>query len=114
MRISDWSSDVCSSDLGDLFDRNRGARRVAASGGMDPRSCRGAAPHRPRQRERAMGGRHRRAYRCAARCVHEDALGRASRREWVCQYVSISVVAVSLNKTLTRYLLFAMTSNNLV
>jgi len=40
------------------------------------RSCRGAAHHRSRQRERTMGGRHRRAYRRAACGVYEDAPGR--------------------------------------
>src|SRR3546814_12546154 len=34
---------------------------------------------------------------------HAAEIGRASCRERVCQYVSISVVAVSLNKTLQQY-----------
>src|SRR3546814_3278460 len=61
MRISDWSSDVCSSDL---F-RPAYARH---------RRCRGAASARPRLARRRSGGRH-------------DQIGRASCRERVCQYV---------------------------
>src|SRR3546814_15846627 len=63
-RISDWSSDVCSSDLD----------RIAADIGLP---------------------RHSRAHALSLRSVK---IGRVSCRERVCQYVSISVVAVSLKK----------------
>src|SRR3546814_9569079 len=73
MRISDWSSDVCSSDLGD---RIRGAqvdRRVAdpavapAAHGADPAQHQGDTRPRPRDRPVQGGNRgqddrpHRRA-----------------------------------------------------
>src|SRR3546814_18734641 len=76
MRISDWSSDVCSSDLevialslSDLR-RNRVALRSELADGLPP----------------IAGDRI------------QLQTGRASCRDRVCQYVSISVVAVSLNK----------------
>src|SRR3546814_12105320 len=77
MRISDWSSDVCSSDLG-FPDHGRHAVRCLAW------------RHRARCADH-FGAHHQR------QTAHE--IGRASCRERVCQYVSISVVAVSLKKT---------------
>src|SRR3546814_15751937 len=73
MRISDWSSDVCSSDLLD-----------AAISGLGRHSQTDRLPHRPR-RYPDVG-------------ASDEEIGRASCRERVCQYVSISVVAVSLKK----------------
>src|SRR3546814_13257811 len=87
MRISDWSSDVCSSDLG-RFDFGRLAQQddgdapVARRPGLlrDEVLLVGAAD----DRGDALGRQ----------------IGRASCRERVGQYVSISVVAVTLkNKT---------------
>src|SRR3546814_3046715 len=77
MRISDWSSDVCSSDLG---------RRRPVGGGLPAVPARlwsdGAAT-RPRSRglTPAWQARPRPA------SVRRDELGRASCRERVCQYV---------------------------
>src|SRR3546814_11025617 len=94
MRISDWSSDVCSSDLS--------GHGVAATG-----RCR-----QGRVDEQA-GGRHgaqtalmetsadKLSALLLALALHE--LGRASCRERVCQYVYISVVAVSLKKTMITH-----------
>src|SRR3546814_14612219 len=91
MRISDWSSDVCSSDLIEsravagqyqlaLFDR------VFLTAG--------ARSDDNEQFEDSTSWRTTTAY------LHEETatkqIGRASCRERVCQYVSISVVAVSL------------------
>src|SRR3546814_11633900 len=91
MRISDWSSDVCSSDL------------IAA----------GLVAERPRSRSALVEGiEQRRAALIvgpsgagksalmweAANALRHTEIGRASCRERVCQYVSISVVAVSLKK----------------
>src|SRR3546814_12078386 len=89
MRISDWSSDVCSSDLGDLFG-DTGKRRFVRPAGADEAQDR---------------IQHALADRDAAHCPlrfqqvgRGQEIGRASCRERVCQYVSISVVAVSLKK----------------
>src|SRR3546814_19684589 len=98
MRISDWSSDVCSSDLVAVLEnafakvrpRENHAERIERRPGLD----RAAADHAAlRKRPRAAAGGR-------ARISNGDAgqIGRASCRERVCQYVSISVVAVSLKK----------------
>src|SRR3546814_13008067 len=78
MRISDWSSDVCSSDLrtiGLVVVNSRFHNRT------DPRA---------RIPEACLLG---------LRFNDNNETGRASRRERVCQYVQISVGAVSLKKT---------------
>src|SRR3546814_6343088 len=67
MRISDWSSDVCSSDLAPS-PRSGSGSGVARSPLGPGLSGRGASPERPPERER-------------------DQIGRASCRERVCQYV---------------------------
>src|SRR3546814_13676163 len=109
MRISDWSSDVCSSDL-------RLHRRAVTASQDD------AAEEVPLVREihrrvaqgmaaaLGVGGIHRRAAslevgELAGSIVgaHQDPaaiaqIGRASCRERVGQYVEISVVAVALTK----------------
>src|SRR3546814_18221797 len=99
MRISDWSSDVCSSDL-HLFAKL-------------PLEIAVARRQQPRPRRRALGrggqariakgdveGQHRRivgGQRTGGAEGHVE-IGRASCRERVCQYVSIQVVAASLKK----------------
>src|SRR3546814_19714148 len=106
MRISDWSSDVCSSDLPG---RHRGRRLEPGYG----RAGTGA------QRARALSEQRRAYYRndaCGAlesdsksskpfwrgtrraRRPAANEIGRASGRERVVQYGSSSVVAVSLKK----------------
>src|SRR3546814_6617069 len=72
MRISDWSSDVCSSDLGQNRRGTQGARRV------------GSVPD--------VSGAPAASVHGAQRSVHGGAaagreIGRASCRERVCQYV---------------------------
>src|SRR3546814_15422212 len=94
MRISDWSSDVCSSDLACRLDRAvlrpaaRGRRRGAAA----DRRQGGAA----RQVREAVGRRAAGGDLGDRRC--RDEIGRASCRERGCQYVWISVVDVSVKK----------------
>src|SRR3546814_16504320 len=95
MRISDWSSDVCSSDL-------------AAAGSEQG----GEAEH---DEARARGGKRKERLRhqisplrLSAACpggrrwlsslFTASEIGRASCRERVCKYASISVVHVSLTK----------------
>src|SRR3546814_16088932 len=90
MRISDWSSDVCSSDLPGATDhhgllRARGpqaAQHFAVVAVLEH----DAAVAMP-QRQAIQRGHHL-----------PDQIGRASCRERVCQYVEISVVAVTLKK----------------
>src|SRR3546814_15272436 len=103
MRISDWSSDVCSSDLGHdmgigipavwaverLPQHGKRLARIiavvmlaAATAGIDGPALPCIAP------DNALGAR-----------VFQ--IGRASCRGRVCQYVEISVVAVSLKETKT-------------
>src|SRR3546814_13097574 len=81
MRISDWSSDVCSSDLG-LFRPSRPDATPFTIVNPPPNVT--GAPHIGHALDNTL----------------QDVLeiGRASCRERVCQYVSSSVVAVSLKK----------------
>src|SRR3546814_4429096 len=67
MRISDWSSDVCSSDL--KWSDFAPAAQLATE-----RACRGRARKRPAFRRRSVEQRR-------------SQIGRASCRERVCQYV---------------------------
>src|SRR3546814_12208209 len=112
MRISDWSSDVCSSDL-------LAQHLLYAAVGMVE------AVDRQRLHEDAVDGvaRMQRPVRVLEHHLHQlveglvapralplpgdgdaaapvgiEEIGRASCRERVCQYVSMSVVAVSLKK----------------
>src|SRR3546814_15052932 len=109
MRISDWSSDVCSSDLigvarADILiavatHRSSAARietprrrdRVARRAQDRPQ------PHPPGEHD-AIGNGLIRARVHLRAGIAERQIGRASCRERVCQYVEISVVAVSLKK----------------
>src|SRR3546814_11178511 len=107
--MSDWSSDVCSADLITLI-----------AIGADVAQCyRGGRPgrnlgHRPKhlvetllaavERIGAVVDGHLIRLAVERELALGDAvgeIGRASCRERVCQYVSISVVAVSLNKKST-------------
>src|SRR3546814_17860606 len=107
MRISDWSSDVCSSDLlppiksVGMPDRRHGREEqhvsvkralvIGSSGGI------GAAL----VNQLVASGRFDRIY---ARNRRPHEIGRASRRERGCPYVKISVVAVTLKKKCTQHL----------
>src|SRR3546814_13242242 len=105
MRISDWSSDVCSSDLGDGWvgmgfptaaakpEPSRTGPRPTRSGGRGVPSATYALQDRVEEPGwlRAQSGRFR---AMASRL----AIGRESCRESVCQYVELSVVDVSLKK----------------
>src|SRR3546814_18824434 len=95
MRISDWSSDVCSSDLAAAAQLELGilrdlqVERRERAGLVALVDLGQAAAHRRRDAK----GRVAHAQR-----LEEIEIGRASCRERVCPYVSISVVAVSLKK----------------
>src|SRR3546814_1235426 len=80
MRISDWSSDVCSSDLKGLS-----ARRRFWGGELPSKSS-------PRLRDRedlsiSRRGRRDRREKAGHLCDLCGQIGRASCRERVCQYV---------------------------
>src|SRR3546814_18141298 len=93
MRISDWSSDVCSSDL--RIDRGV-ARKIGhphAAAQIDERRRRADLVRQPRRE------RDRLRLRLGDRGAK---IGRASCRERVCKYVEISVGAVSLKKNKTN------------
>src|SRR3546814_14178631 len=102
MRISDWSSDVCSSDLfGHIArDEHREHRQhLLEQPGVEPALRRGmardGAANVLRSEDLApylVALPDRRRLRSQHRIEH---IGRASCRERVCQYVSISAVAVS-------------------
>src|SRR3546814_14283998 len=85
MRISDWSSDVCCSDL---------------LPPICPRPMQGRLSRCPSRRPLPRPCRCRRARGGQRRMRRKLQIGRASCRERVCQYVLISVVAVSLKKNM--------------
>src|SRR3546814_17141914 len=105
MRISDWSSDVCSSDLsafdikfafnkwtlGDAFCRDVLGLTDAQLDDMSFDML--AALGFTRAEIDAAN-----TYVCGAMTVEGAQIGKASRRESVCQSVKIRVVVVSLNK----------------
>src|SRR3546814_12185520 len=101
MRISDWSSDVCSSDL----------KRLPVRADRGDVGGRGAAVGQRPQCGVGEGATDAhvefgdRVERYPRRVLAElDQIGRASCRERVCQYESIAVVDVSLKKAPSSYL----------
>src|SRR3546814_18335619 len=111
MGISDWSSDVCSSDLGRALWRFRAVRPAVQSIDLcavdrafrDPGACRDRRCDLfPPARARTGTGSRARSRRAEPRRAPE--LGRASCWERVCQYVLLAVVAVLLKKKTNNYL----------
>src|SRR3546814_17719071 len=110
MRISDWSSDVCSSDLGEGRDGRIGgdageeifARRDDLVGVAAKSET--ITEHHPHDHRECGDGEDLGQHRCHVLGADEAAvkqrkeIGRASCRESVCQYAEISGVAVSLKK----------------
>src|SRR3546814_12405026 len=105
MRISDWSSDVCSSDL---YDRERKLWKEKVSAEQDYPQARAAlyeteiALQNVKQKLIAIGvaGDSPSLSRLELRAPFDCAIkiGRTSCRERVCQYVWYSGVAVVLKK----------------
>src|SRR3546814_19420408 len=93
MRISDWSSDVCSSDL--QYRVAFEVENVTRNGKPEPyqteRRGNGVRLYIGSEDRLLPGGEHEYA-------ITYRKIGRASCRERVCQYVSISVVAVALKQ----------------
>src|SRR3546814_14974102 len=115
MRISDWSSDVCSSDLqvgpqGEFL-ADDGAERVGRgelgddAGVFQRGDDFGALYRLAHGFGQYLHGFARRVGGCQQYegVVGLQEIGRASCRERVCQYVYISVVAVSLKKKIKLY-----------
>src|SRR3546814_12935921 len=106
MRISDWSSDVCSSDL--AYPPHADRRSSLGAGLRHHRSDPGRMM--AKKKKAADEGSWGKLVRDIVvilllvlgihSCVAK--IGRASCRERVCQYVSISVVAVSLKKKIHK------------
>src|SRR3546814_10997464 len=95
MRISDWSSDVCSSDLVGALLCLSFRRQPLRPLPPHPRRAAGDdPPGRAHHRRRARRGERRRR-RGPARKRRAE-IGRASCRDRGCPYVLISGVAVSL------------------
>src|SRR3546814_20458610 len=95
MRISDWSSDVCSSDLvapddGAVAEDRLLLRRIGVPNRLGDQHHEGRIGM-ARDAEIVL-------HLVELRGVDGHEIGRASCRERVCQYVSISVVAVSFKK----------------
>src|SRR3546814_12930142 len=109
MRISDWSSDVCSSDLGvDQAEMKVDAvahridRRLGREAGLPAANARDFA-HDLANGDGAVGGGDRIGggasdLELVGAEFGEHEIGRAACRERVCQYVKISVVAGSVKK----------------
>src|SRR3546814_13167359 len=106
MRISNWSSDVCSSDLvalvdgdalGGGFELALACQTIVAESGVQmgfPEVLFGLFP--------GMGAYSLLSQRGSPKVAEPMKIGRASCRDRVCQYVSLSVVAVSLKKNTNR------------
>src|SRR3546814_21010776 len=97
MRISDWSSDVCSSDLCDLLKLHRYVEQRIVFNAENLQHFMAGLLHHARARIVVFIDAMPQAHP-AERIVQ---IGRASGRARVCQYLSISVVAVALNKKTT-------------
>src|SRR3546814_15646531 len=116
MRISDWSSDVCSSDLSPLAERRAAALSLDSTllaellGRVELRELldAGVIEQAERELQRLVPDRKAKDLEGVADLLRmlgplttdevTEQIGRASGRERVCQYVSIRVCAVSLKK----------------
>src|SRR3546814_12650018 len=100
MRISDWSSDVCSSDLVDgVIGNSEKLRPESYAGAGGPRVDVGDIMSAAETAHHLVTGfedRARAFVQVQNGCDHE--IGRASCREKVCPYGYISVVAVSIKQ----------------
>src|SRR3546814_19780988 len=106
MRISDWSSDVCSSDLVEAPPQPNVGESQKPDGPLAAEGAKaGEVESLVEVAPEIEVGEHKKVAstrgaiqksRSTDRAMFE--IGRASCRERVCQYVSISVVAVTLKK----------------
>src|SRR3546814_15232332 len=103
MRIGDWSSDVCSSDLGYRLLRAKGGEEALAAVAAERPDLILLDVMMPRVDglevcRRLTADARTRFIPVVMVTSPRDEIGRASCRERGCQYVEISVVAVSVNK----------------
>src|SRR3546814_6046604 len=92
MRISDWSSDVCSSDLAYSYDEEIGCVGAPSmiqdliNRGVNPSGC---VVGEPTSMRAIVAHKGINVYRCRVHghAAHSSQIGRASCRERVCQYV---------------------------
>src|SRR3546814_12167316 len=102
MRISDWSSDVCSSDLITAAPRLQTSPAGPLAGprrAFDKTLCAASCPISNLHRAmRPLHGLLSPEFPRQTPPATAVEIGRASCRERVCQYVYISVVSVSLKK----------------
>src|SRR3546814_12496507 len=98
MRISDWSSDVCSSDLPVAADRRDDFRRAHRVGMLAP--ARVADRRDMVDVDAEPQARRGAAAQAALLRLPGLKIGRASCRDRVCQYGSISLLAVSFKKNI--------------
>src|SRR3546814_20997434 len=102
MRISDWSSDVCSSDLPGMPAYEEELFGPVAA--VLPAADEADAVRIANDRVFGLGGAVFTRDLSRGERLAREQLGRASCRARVCQYLYISVVAVSLNtKYITKY-----------
>src|SRR3546814_20869043 len=105
MRISDWSSDVCSSDLLDVsLEKAKIGPELLESLGKGLNNLAESAKKMNTLSDAAVATNdYAKNVQSASKSLSEmnksyDEIGRESCRERVCQYVEIPVVAVSLKK----------------
>src|SRR3546814_17952486 len=105
MRISDWSSDVCSSDLvaealtlGSTEEQHSVLGMILNGADVDAEDVRRVLLDGKPSVAAAIFPLTRYSGTLTGDLFAEAEIGRASCRDRVCQYVSISVVAVSLKK----------------
>src|SRR3546814_13797534 len=110
MRISDWSSDVCSSELVERARDGMADEAVIAAALPRAERCLAALAELLGERPCFAGADFSLADAQAAPMFHYfletpegGQLGRGSCGERVCQYVEISVVAVALKKKKIRH-----------
>src|SRR3546814_14532164 len=97
VRISDWSSDVCASDLGGLSRGQEAARADYLASAAAASGARIAVAAQTADTYIAIRGLQSRI------AIATEQIGRASRRERVCQYGWISVGAGTLYKKQTTH-----------
>src|SRR3546814_12016808 len=104
MRISDWSSDVCSSDLPEIFVFLVGGAAIGLIFGTIPglQNVTALAILLPFTYALAPA----QAFAMMVAIYAAGAIGRASCRERVCQYVYIQVVDVSFTTTQTSKFIY--------